>query len=29
VVRAHGGEIVVDSAPGEGTTMRVRLPLDG
>jgi signal transduction histidine kinase len=28
VVRAHGGEIVVDSAPGEGTTMRVRLPLD-
>jgi two-component system NtrC family sensor kinase len=28
VVRAHGGEVVVDSPPGGGTVMRVRLPLD-
>jgi two-component system NtrC family sensor kinase len=28
VVRAHGGEVVVESAPERGTTMRVRLPLE-
>ena len=28
IVRAHGGQVLVESAPGEGTTMRVRLPLE-
>jgi signal transduction histidine kinase len=28
IVRAHGGEVVVDTTPGSGTTMRVRLPLE-
>ncbi len=28
IVRAHGGQMVVESAPGAGTTMRVRLPLE-
>ena len=28
IVRAHGGQVVVDSAPGRGTTMHVRLPLE-
>jgi two-component system NtrC family sensor kinase len=28
IVRAHGGQIVVESEPGQGTTMRVRLPLE-
>jgi signal transduction histidine kinase len=28
IVRAHGGQVIVESAPGRGTTMRVRLPLD-
>ncbi|WP_437877256.1 sensor histidine kinase [Sorangium sp. So ce513] len=27
IARAHGGEVVVDSVPGEGTTFLVRLPL--
>ncbi len=27
LVRAHGGEVEVDSAPGAGATFRVRLPL--
>jgi heavy metal sensor kinase len=26
IVEAHGGEISLDSAPGQGTTVRVRLP---
>jgi signal transduction histidine kinase len=28
IVDAHGGSVAVRSAPGEGTTMRVALPLD-
>ena len=28
IVRAHGGQVVVESTPGSGTTMRVRLPLE-
>jgi signal transduction histidine kinase len=28
IVRAHGGDLVVESAPRQGTTMRVRLPLE-
>jgi two-component system, NtrC family, sensor kinase len=28
IVRAHGGQMVVESAPGRGTTMYVRLPLE-
>ncbi|HZP43850.1 MAG TPA: ATP-binding protein [Candidatus Binatia bacterium] len=28
VVRAHGGYVLVESMPGQGTVMRVRLPLD-
>jgi two-component system NtrC family sensor kinase len=28
IVRGHGGSVVVDSVPGHGTTMRVRLPLE-
>jgi two-component system, NtrC family, sensor kinase len=27
IVRAHGGQVSAESAPGEGTTVRVRLPL--
>ena len=29
LVVAHGGEIAAESVPGEGTTIRVRLPLTG
>jgi signal transduction histidine kinase len=29
IVKAHGGQVVVETAPGAGTTMRVRLPLVG
>ncbi len=28
IVRAHGGQVLVESIPGRGTTMRVRLPLE-
>jgi len=28
IMRAHGGQVVVESSPGRGTTMRVRLPLE-
>jgi two-component system NtrC family sensor kinase len=28
IVRAHGGHVMVESTPGRGTTMRVRLPLE-
>jgi two-component system NtrC family sensor kinase len=28
VVRAHGGHLIVDSTPGQGTIMRVHLPLE-
>ncbi|MFC6896153.1 ATP-binding protein [Nonomuraea dietziae] len=27
LVRAHGGSVVVDSVPGEGSVFRVELPL--
>ena len=29
IVEAHGGQVVVDSRPGAGTTFTVRLPADG
>ena len=29
IVRAHGGEIVVESRVGEGTTVRISLPVEG
>jgi two-component system OmpR family sensor kinase len=29
VTAAHGGEITVDTAPGQGAAFRVRLPLAG
>jgi two-component system NtrC family sensor kinase len=29
IVRAHGGHLVAESAPGQGTTVRVQLPLEG
>jgi signal transduction histidine kinase len=28
IVRAHGGQLSAESASGEGTTVRVRLPID-
>ena len=28
IVRAHNGQVVAESAPGEGTTMRILLPLE-
>lgn len=28
IVRAHGGHVLVETAPGAGTVMRVRLPLE-
>ncbi|MDU0459153.1 MAG: PAS domain S-box protein [Geobacteraceae bacterium] len=29
IIRKHGGDITVDSEPGQGTTFKVRLPLSG
>ncbi len=29
IVDAHGGEIMLESAPNEGTRARVRLPIGG
>lgn len=29
IVRAHGGEITAESAPGEGTTFHIFLPIEG
>jgi signal transduction histidine kinase len=28
IVRAHGGEVSVESRPGEGTLFRIRIPLE-
>ena len=28
LVEAHGGSITAESQPGQGTTMRIRLPVD-
>lgn len=28
IVKAHGGKILVDSSPGEGTTFTIRLPME-
>jgi len=28
IVRAHGGQVLVESVPERGTTMRIRLPLE-
>lgn len=28
IVRAHGGHLIIDSTPGQGTVMRVHLPLE-
>ena len=29
VVRLHGGKLLVESAPGRGTRVRITLPLSG
>lgn len=29
IARAHGGDVVLDSAPGRGTTARLEIPLEG